>query len=162
MAHKNKYLLIIAVGLFITVALMVALPKVFLPEKSKVNNIPPPPPPPLIKPGEAHGVQIKKRFGDITLVVSAGIMRPNKPMPTNLLEFVMMDKGYKIKLKNIKLNLKDKDKSIELDADMALSNEEFTRMTIKGIRHINQKGFKIGSNTRAIKLSIRDDKVIVE
>lgn len=120
------------------------------------------PPPPLLSPNTALGVKIKKTFGDIKLEVSAGVIRPNRVIPTNILEYALMDKGYKLKLKNVSVNLKDKDKSIELEADMALSNEEFSRMTIKGIWRLKQKGFNISDDTRAIKLAIKNDKVQVK
>ena len=120
------------------------------------------PPPPLLEPNQAVGVRIKKTFGSVNLEVNAGVVKPNMVIPANILEYAITDKGYKLKLKNVKIDLREGDKSMELEADLALSNEEFSRMTIKGIHHINQKGFKINPDTRAIKLTIRNDKMHLE
>lgn len=155
---KKKYFVIISVALAIAVAAFVFM-KGIQPSGPKRSYEPPPP---LLGPNQAVGVRIKKTFGSVNLGVNAGVVKPNRVIPTNLLEYAIMDKGYKLKLKNVKINLREGDKSMELEADMALSNEEFSRMKIKGIHHINQKGFKINPDTRAIKLTIRNDKVHLE
>lgn len=155
---KKRYFVLILIAILIIVTAIIFF-------KSSKHSEPKrnyEPPPPLLSPNTAVGVKIKKTFGDIKLEVSAGVIRPNRVIPTNILEYALIDKGYKLKLKNVSVNLKDKDKSIELEADMALSNEEFSRMTIKGIWRLKQKGFKISDDTRAIKLTIRIDKVRVE
>ena len=160
MALKNKrYLIIIAVSLFIAVAIVVSLPRVFSPERSKVA-IPPPPSPPLRRHGEAHGITVKKQFGETTLIITAGTMKPHRVQPGNILEF-MMDAEYKLRLKNVKLNLMEGQKSLELKADAAFSNEDFTRIKIKGIYHISQKGFNLRPIRGAMKLTIKDGKVQV-
>jgi hypothetical protein len=156
---RKKYLVIISTILLITIITFVFI---LIPSEPKRKSYEPPPP--LLEPNTALGVKIKKLFEEVNLEISAGVMKPHKDIDfsTNILEYLMKDKGYKLKLKNVKINLKDKDKSIELEADMALSNEELSRMTIKGIRRINQKGFEIDTDTRAIKLTIKNDGVHVE
>jgi len=156
---KRYFIIIISIILTITVVAFVLMKGSRPLEKRKYE-----PPPPLLEPNTALGVKIKKSFEEVKLEVSAGVMKPHKDidLPTNILEYLMKDKGYKLKLKNVKINLKDKDKSIELEADMALSNEELSKMTIKGIRRINQKGFGIDTDTRAIKLTIKNGGVHVE
>lgn len=123
-----------------------------------VENQSGPPPAPNV----AHGVKIKKNLGNVRIEIDAGTASPNKIFqPTNIFQS-MLEKRYKIKLTNLKINISADDKFLNIKAGAALSNEEFTRFRIRGIMNMEQKGLNVKKDARNIDLSIRNGKIIIE
>ncbi|MDP2167900.1 MAG: hypothetical protein Q8J64_06175 [Thermodesulfovibrionales bacterium] len=104
-------------------------------------------------------MKIKKQFGASLLMIEAGAVEPNiKTRTPNLIEMVMEEKGLKLRLRFVKVELKEGERSLSFTAEAALSNEEFTRMKITGVRDLKQKGFGIRPE-HSLNMLVKGDKV---
>lgn len=110
----------------------------------------------------ATAVTIKKRIGNIKMELFAGILEPNKPKVMDPLVIILENKGYVNKIKYIKLKLVSKKRQLFIEGESALTNKNYTKIEVRGIKNIQNKGFSVPKNTHTATIHIKKKDVFID
>lgn len=111
---------------------------------------------------EAKEVTVKKSFGNVNMELFCGIVRPYEvKVPNPLIIMIENKKGFTSKISYMKLTLISGKKRLFIEAERGFANKDYTKLELRGLKKIENKGFSIPPNSHTLLITLRKDKVTI-
>ncbi len=112
---------------------------------------------------EAKEVTVKKSFGKVNMELFCGVVRPYEiKVPDPFYVLLETKKGYTTKISYLRLTLTLGKKRLFIEAEKGLANKDYSKLELKGLKKVENKGFKLPQNAHTVIVKIKNNNVLID